>query len=481
MSPDRNDPCPCGSGRKYKKCCLAKEASAGVVEAGVMRMRRTEGELVTGLARQLSRYYGPGALDAAWAEYTLWPDPPADRDEWPEFDTSFPVWLLFDWEPDPNEPGQSEGRPAMAPALHYAQRKGSSLDSYERHYIEEVCRRPFTFYLVVAPVPGREITLRDIFRQREVTVRERQASATLRPGQIVFTKVVTLDGDTVMLGCAPYAIPGRNFDAIVELREHIARHREMTDETLRAFDSELRQLYLDLREDVVDPAPPSLQNTDGDPLQMTRLDYELDCPPQEAFNALLPLALADDPAAFEDEAERDRAGGLVAVQFPWLKLGNAQHAGWENTVLGQFEIRGRALRVNVNSQARAEAIRAEISARLGPRARAKGVVIESVEKLMSAAAARGAPEARTKRAREKEELERNPEIQAMLAEMGAKHWHAWPDTPLPALGGQTPRRAAATAAGRERLEVLFLEFAAHEGTPDAMRPDIAALRRELRM
>ena len=23
----RNDPCPCGSGRKYKKCCLAKQAS----------------------------------------------------------------------------------------------------------------------------------------------------------------------------------------------------------------------------------------------------------------------------------------------------------------------------------------------------------------------------------------------------------------------------------------------------------------------
>jgi len=25
----RNDPCPCGSGRKYKKCCLDRTASAG--------------------------------------------------------------------------------------------------------------------------------------------------------------------------------------------------------------------------------------------------------------------------------------------------------------------------------------------------------------------------------------------------------------------------------------------------------------------
>ena len=25
----RNDPCPCGSGKKYKKCCLAKERATG--------------------------------------------------------------------------------------------------------------------------------------------------------------------------------------------------------------------------------------------------------------------------------------------------------------------------------------------------------------------------------------------------------------------------------------------------------------------
>lgn len=28
MSPSRNDPCPCGSGKKYKRCCLPKEAAA---------------------------------------------------------------------------------------------------------------------------------------------------------------------------------------------------------------------------------------------------------------------------------------------------------------------------------------------------------------------------------------------------------------------------------------------------------------------
>ncbi len=26
--PERNDPCPCGSGQKYKRCCLAKDQEA---------------------------------------------------------------------------------------------------------------------------------------------------------------------------------------------------------------------------------------------------------------------------------------------------------------------------------------------------------------------------------------------------------------------------------------------------------------------
>ena len=28
MKARRNDPCPCGSGKKYKKCCMQQEASA---------------------------------------------------------------------------------------------------------------------------------------------------------------------------------------------------------------------------------------------------------------------------------------------------------------------------------------------------------------------------------------------------------------------------------------------------------------------
>ena len=36
MKVGRNDPCPCGSGQKYKKCCLAKDEAARSAELAAL-------------------------------------------------------------------------------------------------------------------------------------------------------------------------------------------------------------------------------------------------------------------------------------------------------------------------------------------------------------------------------------------------------------------------------------------------------------
>lgn len=491
MSADRNLPCPCGSGLKYKKCCLPKQQAVAPVEAGWLRMRRTEGELVERLTTLLKRDYGRESVTLAWDEYTLWPEPEADPQEWPEFETSFVPWLLFDWEPGRYAPkrrkkragadGDNGGRPAMSPARHLIARRGANLDSYELRYLEEACSRPYTYCQVVSAEPGRLLTLRDILRHQDVTVHERQASTMLLPGQIIYTKIVSLDGASVMLGCAPIVLPGGFFETIAQARDLILKRRGTAEQLLHKYDVELRQLYLDLRKAATEPAAPALQNTDGDPLQMTRLDFELGCAPQQALDALLPLTGGTDPAGFADAYEHDADGTLVAAEIPWLRL-QGGHRSAQNTVLATFEIRADRMTVHVNSQRRAEAVLAEIAARLGDRARLKGTVVESPEQILAAARASGAgpaSPAAAAREREQEELQQLPEVQAMLARLNDEHWATWPDIPLPALRGRTPREAARSTAGRERLEALLLEFAGRQRTPNAPGPDLAALRREL--
>ena len=54
------------------------------------------------------------------------------------------------------------------------------------------------------------------------------------------------------------------------------------------------------------------------------------------------------------------------------------------------------------------------------------------------------------------------------------------NTKVPALGNRTPRQAAKTARGRERLAALLADFARMaERSPSRGRPDVGALRRRL--
>jgi hypothetical protein len=49
-----------------------------------------------------------------------------------------------------------------------------------------------------------------------------------------------------------------------------------------------------------------------------------------------------------------------------------------------------------------------------------------------------------------------PEIQRELVQkVMAEHYRTWPDTPLPALGGKTPRQAVETPEGRSQVAELL--------------------------
>src|SRR5260370_42138980 len=73
--PGSNDPCPCGSGNKYKKCCLAKEQAVAREQLAKAEARRIESavahrlhlrEVRAALAARLSR-----AEDADADELTI--------------------------------------------------------------------------------------------------------------------------------------------------------------------------------------------------------------------------------------------------------------------------------------------------------------------------------------------------------------------------------------------------------------------------
>jgi hypothetical protein len=76
--------------------------------------------------------------------------------------------------------------------------------------------------------------------------------------------------------------------------------------------------------------------------------------------------------------------------------------------------------------------------------------------------------------------ERSPELEAIESDVMARHWETWVDEPVPALANETPRQAATSPLGRERLKALLAEYRWRgQRQPALVRPNVDALRRKL--
>jgi hypothetical protein len=203
----------------------------------------------------------------------------------------------------------------------------------------------------------------------------------------------------------------------------------------------------------------------------------LSVPESEAIDRLRALAmLRGEVLHIDDEPDED---GAPAVTLTWLKAGNRKLKDWDNTTLGTLRVSGSRLIVSVNSVRRRQRIEKEIGKRLGPAATLVDVTITDLAKELEARRTARASAGPLHAEPEPPIEPRAPEFEAIEAQLAERHWLSWIDTKVPALGNRTPRQAAKTPRGRERLAALLTEFARSAGRRPASVPNVAELRRRL--
>jgi hypothetical protein len=465
MGKGRNDPCPCGSGKKYKKCCMLKNVTTPD-ELHYRRLSEAWGKLFDRLIRHGESVFGSKALVAAMDEYWLWPGEDEEPDD-DAFERQMPLfwpWFLLNWEYDPTDDEfELDGPPECTIAELYAQDRGPRLDPLERSLIEAANRTPYSFYEACSVEPGKRIHLRDIFTGNEITVQERSASRHIESADIVFGRVIAVDGVGMIVGMSPYVMPHGLKAELIELRRKIRGERAaVTDEVLNEWDTLIRELYLDIDHSLY--APPEISNTDGDPLEFHKVVYDIDSA-ETAFEKLASLCVTETADKLRKTAETDADGRIRQAEITWDRLGHKASQGMSNTILGRIVIDGRRLTAEVNSAHRAETIRDEIEARLGTGARFRLDEIRDLSVMMEAETHGDSSATHTA---EHDALMQKPEVRRQLAEMLQKHWEGWVDMELPALGGTTPRKAINTAEGREAVEALLLHLERTQKTDEDM-------------
>ncbi|CAN5728448.1 hypothetical protein BH23GEM10_BH23GEM10_09430 [soil metagenome] len=443
IMPGRNDPCPCGSGRKYKQC-HGKAKVVSVKEATWQRLRSALDGYPDMMFRFIRQTYGEHSLDEAWQEFLLWPDEPAPFDDRSPMIPLFMPWFFHRWSPDPEGTSVADETLHEVPPTHaLLQRRPSRLDPLLRQYLQACRESGFSFFEITRVQAGSGFHCRDLILEREHEVSERSASRTMQVGDAFFGQLVTCAGLTMMEAVGPYTVPPRHWVALLDLKEQMVGAGQPADDVLDDWDIELRQEYLDIVETLT--APLVVQNTDGEDILFHRLVYEVASAGQ-AFEALKDLG----PELELSELSYDEHDELRAVSFSWLRPGNARHRDWQNTVLGQIEIDGRTLVVMVNSAERAARFGTIIEDRLGPAARQVEVEVTDPDEV----AAGLDPEEEHGPA----DLSQSPELRQRVNEMMAAHYEQWLSDEIHALGGQTPLEAVRTPVGRRKVEALVNEI-----------------------
>ncbi len=471
MKPSRNDPCPCGSGKKYKHCCLNASApgTADVTDLTWRRIREQLKDFPATMLRFVNETYGPSALQEAWEEFIGYEG--AEFDPETPFIQLFMPWFFHCWSPDPHETSiEHEALQGVIPTAAYLAAKDRRLDPLLRLYLESLLSAPFTFFEVTSCDPGTRMTLRDVMMREEHVVTERSASLAMKRGDMLFGQLATVNGLTMLEAFNGYAIPPIEKASIIEFRAHIEKsNRQITPDFLREYDLELLELCHEINDRLFDPPLPVLQNTDGDPFVFHKLVFDLKVSPQTAFDALKHLALDEPEEDLLADATRDAGSNLTRVRFSWKKRGNKRHASWDNTVLGWIEIDDGRLTADVNSETRAEVIKKKIEKILGKGVHFRASEIQLPEKMLAEERARGTSTDFKKR----KELAEDSEVREMISEMMARHWDDWVEQPVPMLSNRTPMEAVKDPDEREKVEAIILQAERDANSADSQtNPEI---------
>lgn len=461
MKTGRNDPCPCGSGRKFKQCC-GSAASEPPESLAWRRLRRLLDDNNDRLRRFVLEAYGRGSLFSAWREFT---------GEQSDFDPDSPhiplffSWFYGFWSPDPHDEDWQVADSSLIdvpPLRAYLDRQGVRLDPLLREYLECCLLAPLSFHAVLEVEPGRGMLVEDLVTGARHQVTERLASQGIEPGDLLFGQVVQAGGVGLFECCGAVVIPPIERILVAEDIKRLVGRRKRATFPLRNFDWVMLEIYHALAGRLLDPPMPQLSNTDGDPFSLRKVVFDIPSAAQ-AFAALRHL----DPGTDEDLEQgvvRDGQGRVVEARLHWVERSRSRPTGEGGTVLAVLAITGTRLVADVNSESREDLLRTVVEGALGTSARYRATEIQTVEQ-----AARDVRSRKEAADSPDEAILQSPEVQALMQQHLARHYEAWVSEKIPALGNRTPLSAVKTRAGREAVEALVTQL---ERDGARMRPPL---------
>jgi len=426
----RNELCPCGSGRKYKRCCLRnqpppeplafdEQVRSRAWDAVFAFANRDEFVLLRGAAKML--YFGEDFDQLSPSEQQV----AFNNEAWV---ANFMYWLVFE--------ATFEGS-SRTIVNRFLARKGSTLRLNERRYLEAMAKSNLRLYEVESVALDVGVRLRDCWNDERFDVRERLFTHDAVPKMVIALRL-RLDPD------GSHVIDGPGFAGFThQLKEDILEDlRDEYELVMKAdqnadgrfsfyFAPVIAQHYL---HDLLLRPLPRLTTTSGDPMMFCRVVYDV----------------LDETALRSGLESVKQIGRNGDGSYTWVR-------GKGKIIHAIFRLDGTELVIEATSERRAGAARALVERQAGKAVRYRTTETEDPQRML--AELRNTPESERDA-----EVDRTsklpPEVEAKLVnDAQEKYYRKWLDMPLPVLGNFTPRQAAAMPRLRPTIVGVLKDFA----------------------
>ena len=428
----RNDPCPCGSGKKFKKCC-GKESGEPVAEEGkedgvgraVLWLSSRHAEAVkTSIAAMLN-----DGLDKAEQMQLQ----KLDETDWQGVQINAMEWLLAEGSIAVKGAQRNVAELLLGPG-------GPAFAPHQRSWIEQLRRRPLRLYDITEVLPGAGMRLCDALdtEAAPVMVYEKSGSAHARVGNLIGVRIMEAGGHHEISGAAYPFSRLMNASLLAQLHAAAGDAAVQGEELPHRLSAIIRRCWIAQYAKPL-PLPTVIDSHSGDPMLLITDHYR--------------VRSWDDLAAAlktQSDIEGDRASG-------WARLFACADGLTRQSVsinLGKGEDR---IELFYKTQNYADQGRPWFEALAGKSVEFAGRVLSDPRSAMKH------PQSGKPGSSASTVPNLPPEVLAEAIEKALRRSYAnWSDEPVPALGGKTPRQALATAAGRERVRGLLRSYEAGE-------------------
>jgi hypothetical protein len=340
----RNDPCWCGSGKKYKKCHLAKDEEDRR-QSGTSAGNRPEGVMaaITEYAREcldeaewdqaLNLYFGvPGMVEVAPPELE-----------------GFIQWLATDFR-------SGTGNPSV---IEDFVRQNPGLSARERAFAESLRTARFGFYEVQEVEPGRGCRVKGIYTQDAFFVHDVSSSHSLVKADCLLTRIHEFEGKTLFVGTG--VMVAREFLAQFQawVTEESRKARQNEAEFVRANSQRLHRVVARMNHERFGNT--LAVNKKDDTLEHAQANYQV----LDERVVLERLRTMTEVRETPDPREPD------ANRFVWVESGS---------VLGHIVIRRGRLRLECNSRKLLRKGRKVLESAIRPGLKHLGDAFESVQR-----------------------------------------------------------------------------------------------------